>query len=322
MRAAELIGGAVFGAALLAAGAAATLWYTGRSSTTTQPEVASASPAAAVTTRDSVSQSDIEQLLSVLDAEQRARVVGTAEQFAQFVEQEAASQSIIRAATANKVEQNPRLRELMERAAMRVLGQGYLNQVIAANMEAGFPTDDQIKQYFDANAAQFMLPERVHLWQIYFPLSADADADAVADAEKLANSVALALKQGKANFAEEAAKYSAHVQSRLSDGYMGLLKVDDLLPEIRAEVENLAENAISKPIRSNSGFHIVRRGAVVKGQPLKLQEVAGQIRLLLRRDAEARVRQAVISKIRETYPTSYAADDLERWRAALAGAGR
>ena len=318
MKILALFGAIMLGAVLLLAGGAVALWLTDTDLSAVRDQtLAAAPPASGVETRQAIEKADIEQLLALVDADQQAQILASPEAFAQFVQQEAANQSVVRAAVANGADQNRVIHELMQRAGLRVLAQSYLNQVVRANLAADFPTEQQIQDYFDANAAQFMTPDRVHVWQIYLPVAADAAPTEVAAVEQQANEIAVALKQGKTDFASEAARHSGHVASRLSDGYMGLLKIDDLLPEIRAAIDELEQDVVSKPIRSDTGFHIIRRGEIVRGQPLKLAEVRGQIRTLLRREGETRVRQAAVEKIVEEYPTTVDTTAVEQWRTAL-----
>ena len=270
-----------------------------------------------VRTESRIERADIEQLLEALDLDRQAQVLSSADTFKQFVEQEALNQSVVRAAVANGAHDNPVVKELMERASQSVLAQRYFIEVVRTNLDPAFPNDEQVKKYFDENAAKFTTQDRVHIWQIFLALNASATPAESAAMEKRANDIALALKQGKTSFADEVARNSSHMQSRLNDGYLGLHRFDDLLPEIRSEVEKLAEDAVSKPIKTADGFHIIKRGAMVRGQPLRLDEVKDEIRGLLRREAEAQVRQAAADKIRQTYPTEIATSDMEEWRKQL-----
>ena len=204
--------------------------------------------------------------------------------------------------------------ELMERAALKVLAESYLNQVVRTNLDPAFPSADQVKTYFDENAAQFMTPERVHVWQIYLAVPPESDEREVKNIEQQANDIALELKKDPGRFAALAAEHSAHLQSRLNDGYMGLIKMSELLPEVREEITRLKEGTVSKPVRTDTGFHIIRRGELVSGQPLALGEVAAQIRQSLRRDAAVKVRQAALAKIRDAYPVGVDSAALPAWR--------
>ncbi|MCC6202154.1 MAG: peptidylprolyl isomerase [Gammaproteobacteria bacterium] len=316
MKPLALFGAMTLGALLFIAGAGSA-WWLGSKRTDDATAPSAAKQESAVRTSAALARADLEQLLKLIDLRQRGAVLDSAEAFAAFVQQEAANQSVVRAAVANGAERNPLVAELMERAGLRVLAEVYLNQVVQANLASDFPNETQMREFFDANPERFRTPDRVHLWQIFLPVAETAAPAEIAAAERTANEVALALKQGKTDFAKEAARHSGHLQSRLSDGYMGLLQVDDLLPEIRAEVEQLAENAVSKPVRSATGFHVIKRGAKVQGQALKLDDVSDQIRRLLRQQGEASVRKAAVEQIIAKFPTDYDKTALEGWREAL-----
>ncbi|MBT8446893.1 MAG: peptidylprolyl isomerase [Gammaproteobacteria bacterium] len=330
MRLLAVLGVIVLGVVLLGAGAGGALWMTGAGPFATGAGEAEPVPAAPVASgpgvaagiagKETLEIKDIETLLGALDPARRGQIVDSMEAFGQFVEQEALNQSVIRAALANDANKNPVIAELMERAALKVLAESYLNQVVRTNLDPAFPTDDQVKAYFDENAAQFMTPERVHVWQIYLAVPPDAGEREIKSIEQQANSIALELKQEPGRFAALAAEHSAHLQSRLNDGYMGLIKLADLLPEIREEIARLKQGTISKPVRTDTGFHVIRRGELVSGQPLALNEVAPQVRQSLRRDAAGRVRQAALAKIRGAYPVEVDGQALPAWREQIRAA--
>lgn len=305
------------GAVLVMAGGAGAWWLRSHQDAAKTAATTVASGEATVRTSTALAEGDLEQLLKLVDARQRAAILDSAENFSAFVQQEAANQSVVRAAVANGAERNPIVAELMERAGLRVLAEIYLNQVVQTNLAPEFPNESQMREFFDANPNRFRTPDRIHLWQIFLPVAANATPAEVATAERTANDVALALKQGKTDFAKEAERRSGHLQSRLSDGYMGLLQVDDLLPEIRAEVDSLAENGVGKPVRSTTGFHIIKRGAKVQGQALQLDDVREQVRRLLRQQAEASVRKAAVEQIAAKYPTAYDTAAVDGWRERL-----
>lgn len=317
MKPLALFGAILLGATLILLGAGGALWLRGEHVETAAEPAAGTDGQAGVPTRTSIAQQDLGLLLTLIDPRQRAAILESDENFAAFVQQEAANQSVVRAAVANSAERNPVVAELMERAGLRVLAEVYLNQVVQTNLAPDFPNDAQMREFFDANPDRFKTSDRVHVWQIFLPVAENAAAADVAAIERTANDLALQLKQGKTDFAKEAARYSGHLQSRLSDGYMGLLKVDDLLPEVRNEVDGLAENVVSKPVRGATGFHIIKRGAIVQGQALKLDEVRDQIQRLMRQQAEANVRKAAVDQIIAKYPTSYEAGALTAWREGL-----
>lgn len=322
MRILPIIGVAAGSALLIFVGAGAAYWY-GKQTAVVPVEAAEKDPVepprteqAAEPARSGASAIEIDmlrQLLTLVDAERREAILASPEVFAQFVEQERASQAVLTAAYANAADRNDAVAALMLRASQKVLAEAYLTQVVRRNLDAGFPTEAQTREFYDANLASFKLPDRVHLWQIFIPADENSSKQAEINAKALAEQISKSLIQGKTTFAAAAEKYSKHLQSRVNDGYMGLLKLDDLLPEVRAAVDKLKPDAVSAPIRSATGFHIIKRGAIVAGTQLEYSAVHDRIVAQLRREAANRVRQAAVKKILETYPVAVDEAAIDAW---------
>ncbi len=274
-----------------------------------------AAPAPALTLED------LRRTLAVLPEAQREAVVGDADSFERFVRAEAGLQSLLAAARANGVHERPEVALLMQRQADRVLAEAYLRELARINLGAGYPSEEQVRQFFDDNAERFAVPQRLHVWQIFWPLAADADPAAVELADAQAEAVREEIRAGKLDFAAAAELHSGHAGSRVAGGYMGLISVDELLPEVREAVADLAEGAISEPVRTASGVHLVRRGALVPARKLTYEEAAAQARSLLINESVARLRESVARKASESYPVPLDAERIARWREALAGAG-
>jgi parvulin-like peptidyl-prolyl isomerase len=201
----------------------------------------------------------------------------------------------------------------MLRASQKVLAEAYLTQVVRRNLDANFPSEAETRAFYDANPAAFKLPNRIHLWQIFIPAGEASTEQAKKNAKALATQLAKGIVEGKMTFAAAAAKHSKHLQSRVSDGYMGLLNTDDLLPEGRSAVDKLQPDEVSAPIASNAGFHLIKRGAAVSGKQLGYAAVQGRIVVQLQREAANRVREAALKKILETYPVTVDKAALESW---------
>lgn len=260
---------------------------------------------------------DVESLIKLVPLEQREAILGDAGAFAKFVKLEATNQSLLNAARANKFEDNPLVQSLMRRGAERVLAETYLNQVIRSNLPKDFPTDKQVRDYYDANKSKFQTPERVHLWQIFLPLQKDAKKSEEASVRKQADRLVRELRRHKLDFGTAAEQYSKNEPSRLNGGYMGLTALAKLVPAVRSKVVAMKEGDISEPIRTNDGYHIVKRGATVVAQSLAFEDIRPEVKKLLVRDAVAKIRQAVIKKVQETYPVSVDTSELDKWRSRL-----
>ncbi len=321
MRILPIIAAALVGVLLIFVGAGAAMWYTDRLAPGPQPQpvvedVVEPAPDAR-RGAERIEPDMLRELLRLVEASRRDAILESPDVFARFVEQERANQAVLTAAYANDADRNAAVATLMLRASQKVLVEAYLTQVVRRNLDDGFPTEAQAREYYDANAESFRLPDRVHLWQIFVPAPAKAAETAVTNARRLAAQVATSLTNGKSSFKEAANRYSKHLQSQVNDGYMGLLQLDDLLPEVKTAVAALKSGEISKPVQSDAGFHILKRGEIVAGQQLDFAAVRERIVTRLRNDAATRVRQAAVKKILETYPVAVDEAALESWRAQL-----
>ena len=260
---------------------------------------------------------DIKSLLKMVPLERREAILNDADAFKKFVQLEAANQSLLNAARANKFEVNPLVQSLMRRGAERVLAETYLNQVIRSNLPKDFPTDKQVRDYYDQNKAKFQTPERVHLWQIFLPVAKDAKKSEEAAVRKQAEGLVRDMRKHKLDFGTAAEQYSKNQPSRLNGGYMGLTAMADLVPAVRSKVVAMKADEISDPIRTDDGYHIVKRGPTVVAQSLAFEDIRREVKQLLVREAVAKVRQAVIKKVKETYPVSVNTSNLEQWRGKL-----
>ncbi len=324
MRILPIVGALLTSAVLIIVGAGGAVLY-GHSSTQEQTITAASEPVERQreTPRagaEEIALETIRQLLGLIDGERRAAILESTENFSNFVKQERANQAVLTAAYANSADRNDAVSTLMLRASQKVLAEAYLTQVVKRNLDADFPSEDQTREFYASNKEAFRLPDRLHMWQIFIPAAAESSDLARNNARALATQVAAGLRSGKTEFAEAAAKHSKHLQSRVNDGYMGLLKTDDLLPEVRTAVDKLKPETVSTPVQSNAGFHIIKRGALVIGTQLDYAAVQPRIVAQLRREAGNRVRQAAVQKIMETYPVTVEETALEDWLASLQSA--
>jgi len=259
---------------------------------------------------------DLQKTLSVLDENQRKRVLADEKVFSNFVKQEADNESVLIAAKANKIHRSEKTQILAQRGVDNIVRELYLNQLIASKIPADFPTDEQVQEYYDKNKDKFVIEERVHAWQIFLPVKEDMSKKEIELLKKKAESIRNDLNK-KTDFATAANKYSKHEASRLSGGYMGLIKISDLKPEIKVAIKSLKQGAISKPIKTDDGIHILKRGAIVPKQDITLEQVKPKITELMVKQLNIQIRQAIFKQAAITYPIDLSDKKIEEWRLKL-----
>ena len=261
---------------------------------------------------------DLAEVISVLGAGERARVLADKAAFAKLVQGERARRSVIRVARTAGLGSNPQVEILMRRSADQVLFDTYVRLKVESAVKADFPSDAQIREFYEKNKAQFQIDARIPVWQIFLSLPKDADPAKIAETKRVADNLVKSLRSGKLTFAEAADEHSDHEASRLNGGLMGNLKVPELIPEVKSVVLALKPGEISAPVRSQGGVHIVKRGERIEAKALPIEQVYDGIRKSLRQAAGARARQMVVSQAQAAYEDAPSVDDIEAWRAALA----
>ena len=174
-----------------------------------------------------------------------------------------------------------------------------------------------MQEYYDKNKDNFVIEERVHTWQIFLPIKKDMSIKDIELLKKKAESITNNLKKKKTDFVSAANKYSKHDASRLSGGYMGLIKISDLKPEIKAVIIKLKQGNISKPIKTDEGIHILKRGAIVPRQDITLEQVRPKITKMLLKQLRIQIRQAIFKQASVTYPVDLEDKKMEEWRLKL-----
>jgi len=260
---------------------------------------------------------ELQEIVSIIDENQRKTVLADEEAFRNFVKNEANNKSVLSAAQANKIDQNERNLAIAKRGAENILREIYLRQLIASKIPADFPTEQQISDYYEQNRDRFVLEDRLYVWQIFLPITEDMDQKKVELVKKQAESIISDLKKNKIDFSTAAQKYSEHQPSKYNGGYMGLVKVSELKPEIKAPLMALAQDTVGGPVTSADGLHVLKRGALVPSQAISLDEVRDQIKRLLNNQLRNQLRQAIFKQAAETYPVTLDDKKIEEWRLKL-----
>lgn len=254
-------------------------------------------------------------LVANLSEQERNKILADPALFKQAIENEVSNASAVAAAVTNKVEQDRNVEFLMRRSAENILREAYLNRLVASKLPKDFPNDQQIAEYFESNKEKFVVPERVHVWQIFFK-KFESEQENAQLKEKVSKIIA-DIKKGKKDFSATALTESEHEQSKQLSGYMGLLKTDDLLPEMKKPLLALKEGELSTLVESEAGLHILKRGEIIDSEQLELTQVAPQIRQLLTNQANLQLRQAIFAQARKEYPQKISDENIEKWRLTL-----
>lgn len=265
----------------------------------------------------SLSFGDIQRIFANINQKERNLLLHDPDKFKQFINQQAGGLSVLEAAKANHLDKDPNTAFLMKLSADNVLRETFLNKLIASKFPAGFPSEKQVKEYYDKNKDKFYLGERVHVWQIFLKTDPDMNKEQIAAIEKRMKKIRRAILDKKIDFADAAFRYSDNGPSKVTGGYMGLIKVSQLKPAMSKVLMKLPEGKLSEPVKDDAGIHILKRGAIIPKQEVSFNEVKPQIHDLLVKEQKARLRKAIYKAAEKKYPVDLQGGKIEEWRKQL-----
>jgi len=191
------------------------------------------------------------ELIDSADPETRQQLKIDPATLRQFIRNELIRLIVLDEAKAKQWDKRPAVIKQLERSREELLVTSYLNDL--SRPQAGYPSEQEISQAYESSKDSFKHPRRFHLAQIYI-------GDAVAQEKQAAESSAreLANKAKTEDFAQLATKHSQHAMSAANGGDMGWIDEDQLIPEMKDQVFKLTLGAVSQPIRSQTGWHVVK----------------------------------------------------------------
>ncbi|MEO5330564.1 MAG: peptidyl-prolyl cis-trans isomerase [Magnetococcus sp. YQC-5] len=194
------------------------------------------------------------------------------------------------------------VREQMDRTAEQSLLAQYIADQV--KLAPDFPSEAEIKNLYEKNKEVLRQPDKVRVAQIFLDAPMDADETikkkARAQIYQLFKEVVAAPKK----FGDVAKQKSDHQESAAKGGDMGLVSLNQLIPELLPVVSSLQPNEISSPVQSGGGWHILKLLEVQKGEIVPLSAVKMSLTNALRRQTMQKKEQEFLQYVvTKTPPT-------------------
>ncbi len=155
--------------------------------------------------------------------------------------------------------------------------------------------DADLEQYYAGNRGEFVLPEKMEMWEIY-----------VTDEQK-ANKLAISLKAGRKDFKQTVKKVSEDKALAKKGGYLGYKTLNGRA-NVSKEAFAAGENSVTGPIKYRKGWVIIKTG---KKQPESLnsfESAKGQIKSKVRNKMTRSRREEWEKEMRESYAVTIKED--------------
>lgn len=241
---------------------------------------------------------DLKRIIDAQPAEVRKQLATDLGALDRLVRSELVRQAILIEARQKQWDKRADVQLLMERARDQVLITSYVNEL--ARPPATYPSEDEIKGFYEASKASFTVPAEYHLAQIFVQAPDESDKVAVAAALKKASDLAARVQRAPGDFGKIARESSEHKESAANGGDLGWLPETQLIPEIRAAVLRMTRGELSPPIRSSTGWHIVRlvdrKPSAIRPLSEVRDTIVANMRLRRAQEAERTYIEALLGK--------------------------
>jgi len=154
---------------------------------------------------------ELQKIFTVLNPVQKAEFIKNPDAFAGFVNQESQALSLSAAARANKIHEDPNVIYIMGRMSENVLREAYLERLMLEKIPADFPRKEQVQEFYEQNRDQFMVEDRIHVWQIFLKVANAADKEEVARQKDLATKILGDIRAGKTRALENGSPVAGHL---------------------------------------------------------------------------------------------------------------
>ena len=158
-------------------------------------------------------------------------------------------------------------------------------------------TQGQEQAFYDAHKQEFAVPEQIRLSEILVPVAAEADAAAVAQAQRKADDIAVRVKAG--DRFDDLAKQSSGGPTASQGGDLGNFKRGALAKVLEDQTFGLKAGEATAPIRTRQGFVILKvTEHQAEGVPA-LKEVEPQVQEAMYMQQMQPALRAYLTRLRE-----------------------
>ncbi len=120
------------------------------------------------------------------------------------------------------------------------------------------PEKKDLQDYYESHRDRYDRPERAKARHLLLSLREGATAQEAEVIEKTLEDYRQQVSSGKAKFADLAAKFSQDEGSKKDGGSLGWITRGLTLPEFEDALFALKKGAVSKPVRTRYGYHLIQ----------------------------------------------------------------
>ncbi len=188
-------------------------------------------------------------------------------------------------AVRNLYEREPEFKEQLARVKNELLVNYAVNKAVSSVRV----TDEEAKQYFDEHPEQFAGQETVSASHI------------LVDSEDKALELLAKIRAGEITFEDAAAENSSCPSGR-NGGSLGEFGHGQMVPEFDEACFSMEVGAISEPVKTQFGYHIIRLDGKKAAEPMHFGDVREGITRQLMMDKQRAAYQSKLNQLKILYP--------------------
>ena len=176
--------------------------------------------------------------------------------------------------------------ELAANPAMReqIIVDAFARKYIVKDLKI---TDADVRKFYEANKMQFTVPADAPdaLRASHILIGVKKGSDGKAELKK-ANELLAQVKKNPADFGKLAAENSICPSGKQAQGSLGAFHKGQMVPEFEKAVLALKPGEISQPVKTQFGWHIIRRDALRKSEVRPFDAVKKDLTAMLTQQKE------------------------------------
>lgn len=208
----------------------------------------------------SITDEDIKKHLSVMSKADQNRLLKNKDTRDRLIENLVTEEILVQEAKKRNVQNDSEFKAVLEQYTRRLMAQKVLQEEVFSKMD-----EKNLKSYFSKNKKKFNQDE---VRASHILLKTEKEADEV---------YALVTKKG-ADFGELAKKHSTDPTAQHNLGDLGYFTRARMVPEFSDAAFSMSKGKISKPVKSQFGYHIIKVVDKKQGKPVKFEDVVVQVR--------------------------------------------
>lgn len=158
-------------------------------------------------------------------------------------------------------------------------------------------TDEEIAKEFKDNSARYAEQPSVRARHILISVPATASEDAQKTALDNINSIYQEVTKPGVDFGE-VAKARSDCPSKEKGGDLGFFTKEMMVPEFANQAFSMKPGEISKPVKTQFGYHIIKLEEEKKGGIPKLEDVKEDISQYIRMNKETEIGRPMLEKLK------------------------